>query len=123
MNIAGFPNLFMLYGPNTNLGHNSIIAMLECQFHYVLQALAVARRRQADAIDVRPEVMAAFNRQLQQDMQGTAWVAGCTSWYKTADGRITNNWSGSVEDYKRRTACFDPNEYDMIQARPLQVAA
>jgi cation diffusion facilitator CzcD-associated flavoprotein CzcO len=123
MNIAGFPNLFMLYGPNTNLGHNSIIAMLECQFHYVLQALAAARRHQADAIDVRPEVMAAFNRQLQHDIQGTAWVAGCTSWYKTADGRITNNWSGSVEDYKRRTACFDPNEYDMIQARPLQIAA
>lgn len=123
MNIAGFPNLFMLYGPNTNLGHNSIIAMLECQFHYVLQALAAARRHQADAIDVRPEVMAEFNRQLQQDMQGTAWVAGCTSWYKTVDGRITNNWSGSVEDYKRRTACFDPNEYDMIQARPLQIAA
>ncbi|MBV8400244.1 MAG: hypothetical protein JOZ17_16110 [Acetobacteraceae bacterium] len=51
-------------------------------------------------------------------MLGTAWVAGCTSWYKTADGRITNNWSGSVEDYKHRTACFDPHEYDMIQAHP-----
>ena len=80
------------------------------------------RRHQADAIDVRPEVMAAFNGQLQHDMQGTAWVAGCTNWYKTADGRITNNWSGSVEDYKRRTACFDPNEYDMIQGCPVQAA-
>ena len=71
--------------------------MLECRFHYVLQVLAATRRHQTDAIDVRPEVMTAFNGQLQQDMQPTAWVAGCTSRSKTADGRITNNWPGSVE--------------------------
>lgn len=123
MNVAGFPNLFMLYGPNTNLGHNSIIAMLECQFSYVLQALAATRQHQADALDVRPDVMAQFNRQLQDDMQGTAWAGNCNSWYKTADGRITNNWSGNVEDYKRRTASFDPAEYEMIQAGALQAAA
>jgi len=82
--------------------------MLECQFHCGLRALAAARRHQADAIDARPEVMAVFTRRLQPDIPGPVWVAGCTSWCKTADGWITNNWSGSVEDYKRRTTCFEP---------------
>ena len=123
MNISGFPNLFMLYGPNTNLGHNSIISMLECQFDYVLQAIAATQRNQADAVDVRAEVMTEFNRQLQQDLRGTAWAGGCTSWYKTANGRITNNWSGTVEDYSQRTACFNPTEYEMIRTGVLQAAA
>jgi cation diffusion facilitator CzcD-associated flavoprotein CzcO len=123
MNIAGFPNLFMLYGPNTNLGHNSILTMLECQFDYVLQALRACAACAADAIDVRPEVMMKFNQKLQNDMQGTAWAGNCTSWYKTASGRITNNWSGNVEDYRRRTARFEPDDYEMIRAGVLETVA
>ena len=112
---AGFPNLFMLYGPNTNLGHNSIIAMLECQYGYILQALQTVRESQADALDLRPDAMERYNRHLQREFEGTAWAGSCSSWYKTPEGRITNNWSGSVEEYKRRTARFDPSDYEVIR--------
>lgn len=114
MTIAGFPNLFMLYGPNTNLGHNSIIAMLECQFNYVLQALRLLDEKHAAALEVRAEAMERFNDDLQERLRGSAWMAGCTNWYKTADGRVTNNWCGSVEDYKAETAQFKLADYDVL---------
>ncbi len=122
MAIAGFPNLFMLYGPNTNLGHNSILTMLECQYDYILQALQAMDEREARALDLRPEVMAQFNRQLQDDLRESSWAGSCTSWYKTADGRVTNNWSGTVEEYKARTAHFDPAEYQVVGARDAATA-
>jgi cation diffusion facilitator CzcD-associated flavoprotein CzcO len=116
LSVAGFPNFFILYGPNTNLGHNSIIAMLECQFGYVLQALAERDRRRAALVDVRPQAMADFNRRLQSEMGKAAWGEGCNNWYKTADGRLVNNWAGTVEDYKAATARFDPGAYEMLGA-------
>ena len=119
--VAGFPNLFMLYGPNTNLGHNSILAMLECQYGYIPQALRALREGRADALDLRRDTMEHYNLKLQRAFEGTAWAGSCSSWYKTPDGRITNNWSGSVEEYKRRTARFDPADYEVI--RPPMPAA
>lgn len=116
MTVAGFPNLFMLYGPNTNLGHNSIIAMMECQFDYILQALRVMRRRQASALEVRADAMARFDRDVQERLKGSAWASGCTSWYKRPDGRITNNWCGSVEDYKAETARLNVSDYELTPA-------
>ena len=109
--VAGFPNLFMLYGPNTNLGHNSIIYMIEAQVGYVLQALAHDR-----PLSVRPEVMAAYNRQIQEELADTPWAGSCTSWYKTADGRILNNWPGSAKAYADALARFDANAYEPARA-------
>ena len=97
--VAGFPNFFMLYGPNTNLGHNSIIFMIECQANYIAQCVAALRNSRLRYIDVRKEAMESFNRELQQDMQKTVWAAGCSSWYKTADGKVTNNWSSFTAKY------------------------
>jgi hypothetical protein len=111
--VSGFPNLFILYGPNTNLGHNSIIAMLECQFDYVLQALEVSRQKSA-ALDLRPEVLERFNAQLQDELRRSSFAGNCNSWYKTPDGRITNNWSGSVEDYRKRTEELDLSDYELL---------
>lgn len=111
--VAGFPNFFMLYGPNTNLGHNSIIAMLECQYHYVLEAL---RAREGGALDVRADVLARYNEELQRSLKGTSWDGSCRSWYKTASGKITNNWTSTVEDYKQRTARFEASEYERLPA-------
>lgn len=91
---AGFPNLFMLYGPNTNLGHNSIVFMLERQAAYAAQRIARLLDDDLTALDVRPEAQKAFNAALQARLARTVWAADCPSWYKTADGRITNNWSG-----------------------------
>ncbi|MFC7583303.1 hypothetical protein ACFQYP_05545 [Nonomuraea antimicrobica] len=100
--MPGFPNLFLLYGPNTNLGHNSIVFMIECQVNHVMSCLPYLAG--AGPIEVRPEVMAAWRRRLDASMAGMVWGAGCRSWYKTADGRVTNNWPGPATLYRRLTA-------------------
>lgn len=123
LSVAGFPNFFILYGPNTNLGHNSIIAMLECQFGYVLQALKARDESRAAALDVRPAAVAAFNRRLQEDMRSAAWGAGCNNWYKTPDGQLANNWTGTVEDYKAATAHVDLAAYELLGDELRGVAA
>lgn len=114
MTVSGFPNFFMLYGPNTNLGHNSILLMMECQIAYVMRAIRETANHQAAAIDLRADVLEAAYAQLQADLAGTSWAGSCDSWYKTADGKITNNWSGSVEDYKARTGVFNIEDYALI---------
>jgi cation diffusion facilitator CzcD-associated flavoprotein CzcO len=123
MTVAGFPNFFMLYGPNTNLGHNSILLMLECQFAYVQQAMRASAAHGNKPLDVKPETLAAFNDSLQAELRGTAWAGSCLSWYKTADNLITNNWSGSVEAYKARTAEIDLAHYDMIETATARAQA
>ena len=112
--VAGFPNLHLLYGPNTNLGHNSILLMVECQIEYVLKALRTAREHGVAAFDVKPAVMSDYNRQLQEDLGVTAWAGDCGSWYKH-DGRISNNYSSSVEHYKQRTAVFEISNYEAMR--------
>ncbi|HEX5776817.1 MAG TPA: NAD(P)/FAD-dependent oxidoreductase [Caulobacteraceae bacterium] len=102
--VAGFPNLFMLYGPNTNLGHNSIIVMLEAQADYVVKCMKEMRRRRAKAFEVKPAAFTAFNAALQKDLEATAWAGECSSWYKTASGKITNNWAHDTAAYIKRTA-------------------
>jgi cation diffusion facilitator CzcD-associated flavoprotein CzcO len=109
--VAGFPNLFLLYGPNTNLGHNSIIVMIEAQVRYMIACLDELDRRGARAIAVKPQAHTAFNVQLQKDLEATAWAGECSSWYKTASGKITNNWSDDTAAYRRRTARPDFGDY------------
>ncbi|TFV62204.1 NAD(P)/FAD-dependent oxidoreductase [Geodermatophilus sp. DF01-2] len=114
--VNGFPNFFLLYGPNTNLGHNSIILMLECQYDYVLQALRAREAHSAVALDVRADAMQRYNDQLQEQLRSTAFAGGCNSWYKTAEGHITNNWSGSVDDYRQATRQLQVEDYEMLQS-------
>ncbi len=102
--VAGFPNLFMLYGPNTNLGHNSIIVMLEAQADYIVKCMQELKRRKAKALEIKPAAFTAFNVQLQKDLETSAWAGECSSWYKTASGKITNNWSDDTREYRKRTA-------------------
>jgi len=113
--VSGFPNLFMLYGPNTNLGHNSIIFMVECQVRYVIACVRAITERRLAWLDVRTDAMARFNAHLQDDLKQTAWDAGCTSWYKTASGKVTNNWSGFTLEYWWRTR--EP-DFSAFEARP-----
>jgi cation diffusion facilitator CzcD-associated flavoprotein CzcO len=122
ISVAGFPNFFMLYGPNTNLGHNSIIAMLECQFDYVRQGLTVLADRPAASLDVRPAAMARFNRDLQDELHSAAWSSNCNNWYKTADGHLSNNWTGTVDAYRARTARFDLDAYEVTDAAAIASA-
>lgn len=111
MCVSGFPNFFVLYGPNTNLGHNSILSMLETQFDYVLQALAAQDRPGNGTLEVRPEVVSRFNAELQREMDDAAWSGDCNSWYKNAAGKVINNWSGTVGQYQDKARCFDAEAF------------
>jgi cation diffusion facilitator CzcD-associated flavoprotein CzcO len=113
--VSGFPNLFLLYGPNTNLGHNSIIFMIECQVGYIVQCIERLRTPGLAALDVKPDEMARYNAKLQEDLKGTAWSAGCTSWYKTESGKVTNNWSGFTVQYWWRTRRPDFRVFDELR--------
>ncbi len=98
MTVPEFPNLFLLYGPNTNLGNNSVVVMIEAQVRYVLACI-----RQGGTVEVSPAVFARYQQALATDLHDTVWEAGCTSWYKTSDGRVTNNWPRRVLSYRDRT--------------------
>jgi cation diffusion facilitator CzcD-associated flavoprotein CzcO len=99
--VSGYPNFFMLYGPNTNLGHNSILVMIEAQAGYVVDALAQMRARGIARLDVKRDVMDQYNRALQRALARSVWSTIDASWYKLADGTITNNWPHSTIRYRR----------------------
>ena len=105
--VAGFPNFFMLYGPNTNLAHNSIVYMLESQIRYVVACLKRLGRDEIRTIEVRPEIQQRSNARLQPRLKRTVWAKGCTSWYQTAAGRNTNNWPGYTFAFGWRPARRD----------------
>jgi cation diffusion facilitator CzcD-associated flavoprotein CzcO len=113
MCVPGFPNMFVMYGPNTNTSGGSIIVYLEAQAAYVRQALMQLRRRRAAAIEVRAEVEAASDRALQARFTGTAWTE-CDSWYRDERGRIVANWPGYMREYLARTAQLDTGEYRFL---------
>jgi cation diffusion facilitator CzcD-associated flavoprotein CzcO len=110
MTVAGFPNMFVLYGPNTNTSGGSIIVYLEAQSAYLRQALQAMRARGASAVEVRADVAQASDRELQARFAGTAWTR-CDSWYRDASGRIVANWPGYMREYLARTRELDPREY------------
>jgi cation diffusion facilitator CzcD-associated flavoprotein CzcO len=113
--IPGFPSMFLVYGPNTNTSGGSIIFYEETQAAYIRQALELVRARQAAAIEVRPEVEAASDREVQARFDGTAWV-GCDSWYRDRRGRIVANWPGYMREYGERLKTLDPAEYELVPA-------
>ncbi len=111
MAVPGFPSLFFLYGPNTNTSGGSIIVYLEAQAAYIRQALQRLRAGRHARVEVRAEVEAASDRELQARFDGTAWTA-CDSWYRDEDGRIVANWPGYMGEYVERTRTLDPAEYE-----------
>lgn len=111
--VPGFPNFFLIYGPNTNLGHNSILSMFEAQFGYIAQAARIILA-EGVALSVDPARARAYDDALQQAMEGSAWAGNCNSWYKNADGRVVNNWSGPVREYQDETRTFDLDAYAKI---------
>jgi len=109
--VPAFPNAFMVYGPNTNLGGSSIISMIECQTGYLGQAVSRLVRGDAESIEVREDVAARYDKEMQERLAHSVWAGGCTSWYQTPSGRITTNWPGTVQEYRERTADFDTADY------------
>lgn len=117
LTVNGFPNLFLLYGPNTNLGHNSIIFMLERQIGYALTWIRRLTGPAASSIEVTPEAQVRSNQRLERRLSRTVWASSCHSWYKTDKGKITNNWSGPTLDYWWRTRRPRADEYE-VRSRP-----
>jgi len=116
MTVPSFPNMFVMYGPNTNTSGGSIIVYLEAQAAYIRQALEQLRDRGAAAIEVREEVEAASDRAVQQRFAGTAWL-DCQSWYRDENGRIVANWPGYMREYVERTRTLDPDEFRFARLR------
>jgi cation diffusion facilitator CzcD-associated flavoprotein CzcO len=108
--VPGFPNMFVLYGPNTNTSGGSIIFYLETQAAYARQALQHVAARGAGAIEVRAEVEAASDRAVQHRFVGTAWTE-CDSWYRDKQGRIVANWPGYMREYLAQAAQLDVSQY------------
>src|SRR5579875_301693 len=118
MSVAGFPNLFFLLGPNTGLGHNSVLLMIEAQIDYLQRLLGHRARVGAAAVEPTPEAQAASVADVDRGTEGSVWTAGgCTSWYLDRTGRNSALWPRSVRAYERRLRRFDPGEYVWVPAR------
>jgi cation diffusion facilitator CzcD-associated flavoprotein CzcO len=112
--MAGFPNLFLLVGPNVGLGHNSIVFMIEAQLNYVLGALDAMRERGAGRVEVRREALEAYNDRLQAKMATTVWNSGgCASWYIDANGKNTTIWPDFTFAFWKQTRAFDAAAYEL----------
>ncbi|MEU7867348.1 NAD(P)/FAD-dependent oxidoreductase [Dactylosporangium sp. NPDC049140] len=106
--VPGFPNLFLMYGPNTNTGNTSVVYFHESQARYIVQAVrAIA---ESGPLEVRPDVAAAFDAEMQRRLAGSVWT-GCTSWYRTGSGRVVTNWPGMASEYRARTARLARADY------------
>ena len=110
--VAGFPNLFLVWGPNLNLGHSSVVYMIESQITYLVGAMEAMRSRGVDTIEVRPEAQREWNEELQRRLGRSVWNAGgCSSWYLDRNGRNSIMWPGFTFGYRNRVRRFDPAAY------------
>jgi len=121
--VEGLPNYFKLIGPNTGLGHNSMVYMIESQLNYVMDALRVMDEQAITEFEVRPDAMAAYNAQIQSKLPGTVWMSGCASWYLDADGRNTTIWPDFTWRFRHRTRRFDTRAYTVRRAADVSAPA
>jgi cation diffusion facilitator CzcD-associated flavoprotein CzcO len=117
--VNGFPNFFLLLGPNSGLGHNSVLLMTEAQIGYVRKALEFQRDHALASIEPRPEAQADWVAEVEHGTEGSVWTAGgCKSWYVDATGRNSTLWPGTVRAYQRRLGHFEPSDYLVELPRP-----
>lgn len=115
--VAGLPNAFVLGGPNTGVGHTSLLVMFEAQFLYIAAALDATERTGADALVVREDAQRRFTEQVHRDSMASTWIqGGCRSWYLDQNGLNRSLWPGSTWSYRRRTRRFDLHDYTPIRA-------
>jgi cation diffusion facilitator CzcD-associated flavoprotein CzcO len=111
LTVPGFPNMFLLYGPNTNGGTGSVIYTIEAGVAHVLAALGELDRAGAQRIEVRRDAADAFDRELRAALTRTVWHSGCTNWYVDENGNDPNQWPWVWSAYRRRTAELAPDAY------------
>jgi cation diffusion facilitator CzcD-associated flavoprotein CzcO len=117
--MAGFPNVFKIIGPNTGLGHSSMVFMIESQLSYVMDAIRTMDERGIATVEVRPEAVARFNDELEELLRDTVWSSGCSSWYLDAAGRNTTLWPDFTFRFRRRTRRFDADSYEVRVGAPV----
>ncbi len=116
--VAGFPNLLFVVGPNTGLGHSSMVYMIESHLNYLSSALTTMDRERLATFEVRPEAQQDYNDRLQQHMQRTIWkTGGCASWYLDKHGNNTTLWPGFTFWFRRLTRSFDVDNYETTTRR------
>ena len=115
--VSGFPNLWFLAGPGTGLGHNSIVFMIEAQLNVIGQALEHLRSNDLQSLELRPEVETSSYSELQERVATTVWASGCSSWYRTEDGRVDTIWPGTTIEYWWRTRRFRPERFNALRGR------
>jgi cation diffusion facilitator CzcD-associated flavoprotein CzcO len=113
LSVPGFPNMFLLYGPNTNGGTGSVIHSLESGMGHVIAALRELERRRAERIEVSREAADRFDRELRRALSGTVWHTGCTNWYVDEKGDDPSQWPWLWSTYRRRTARLAPGAYGL----------
>ncbi|MGM0564819.1 MAG: flavin-containing monooxygenase [Pseudomonadota bacterium] len=109
--VHGFPNLFLIVGPNTGLGHSSMVLMIEAQVKHIMKCYDLMEKEKIDEIEVKEAVQSGYNRRLQERLSGSVWATGCSSWYQNADGKITTLWPGFTFTFMRRTNEFRPSDF------------
>lgn len=115
--IAGFPNFFMMIGPNTGLAHNSMVYMIESHIAYIASCLQLLVRRGARTMEVRADVQEAYNDTIRKAFEGTVWMSGCRSWYLSARGRNTALWPGFSFAFRRLTRRARPEDYQFDETQ------
>lgn len=119
---AGFPNFFMIIGPNTGLGHTSMIVMMEAQIGYIVRALRTMDEKSLKVVEVREDVQRRYNERIQARLAKTVWnTGGCASWYRTKGGKNTTLWPGLTIEYRARMRRFDLESYERArEALPVE---
>jgi len=113
--VAGFPNLFLVVGPNTGLGHSSMVFMMEAQFAYVLGAIRTMNERGYSAVEPKPGAQAEFNSAIQARLKRSVWNSGgCRSWYLDERGCNPTLWPGPTWEFRMRLRRFDVESYDHV---------
>ena len=114
LSVPGFPNMFLLYGPNTNGGTGSVVNTIEAGMRHVLAALGEMERADAGRIEVRREAAERFDRELRAALAKTVWHTGCTNWYVDEDGNDPSQWPSTWRAYGRRTERLEPGAYALL---------
>lgn len=116
INVTGFPNFFQLVGPNTALGHNSVIFMIECQVHYVIESLKLLKKKNARYMNLREDALKSYNIEISEGLKNTVWDSGCNSWYTQEDGKNVTLWPGTTIKYHARTRRVNTDHYHWHEA-------
>jgi cation diffusion facilitator CzcD-associated flavoprotein CzcO len=113
--VSGFPNLFMIVGPNSGLGHTSIVLMIEAQAQYILDGINKIERNRLKYVDVLPDQQDAYNQELQDELAESIWIkGGCVSWYNSSTGRNSTLWPGTTLSFRWQTRRFDIASYRQV---------